>query len=111
MDPSVSSHTTMTTLALAQIPSNINTVEKLHAWSALCLRAVNGPKSVIESEGYLPERVAQVPITETPNEGIRLGVRVSIKLDPSFASDKTKKLWEFAEELTVGPLPNGFGSN
>lgn len=101
----------MTTLALSQIPSNINTLEKLHAWSTFALRAVNGPKSVVEAEGFLPERVAQAPLTETPNDGIRLGARVSIQFDPAGFSDKSKKLWEFANELTIGSMPTTFTSN
>jgi hypothetical protein len=101
----------MTTLALAQIPSNINTLEKLHAWSTLALRAVNGGKNTIEAEGFLPERVAQAPITESPNDGIRLGCRVNIPVDPSFTSDKSKKLWEFAKELTTGDMPIPYTSN
>jgi hypothetical protein len=101
----------MTTLALTQIPTNINTLEKLHAWSTLALRAVNGPKAVVEAEGFLPEKVVQSPLTETPNDGIRMGTRVSIQFDPSFSSDKSKKLWEFANELTVGTIPVTFTSN
>jgi hypothetical protein len=101
----------MTTLALAQIPSNINTLEKLHAWSTLALRAANGPKTVTEAEGFLPERVAQAPITETPNDGLRINCRVNLQIDPAFSSDKTKKLWEFANELTVGTMPVTYTSN
>jgi hypothetical protein len=101
----------MTTLTLAQIPSNINTLEKIHVWSGLALRAINGPKSIIEAEGFLPERVAQCPLTESPNDGIRQGIRVTIQMDATFASDKSKKLWEFANELTVGAMPVSFTSN
>jgi hypothetical protein len=101
----------MTTLALTQIPSNINTLEKLHAWSTLALRAANGPKTATEGEGYLPERVAQAPIIETPNDGIRMVSRVSIQIDPSIFSDKSKKAWEFANELTIGTMPVPFTSN
>jgi hypothetical protein len=111
MDPPVQLRIPMTTLALTQIPSNINTLEKLHAWSTLALRAANGPKTIIEAEGFLPERVAQAPLTETPNDGLRLGTRVSIQFDPACFSDKSKKLWEFANELTVGTMPVSFTSN
>jgi hypothetical protein len=97
----------MTTLTLSQIPSNINTLEKLHLWSGLALRAMNSGNAVTEVNGALPENVAQVPVIETPNHGVRHIVRVQIELDPAYASDKTKKLWEFAKELTGGALPAG----
>lgn len=97
----------MTTLTLSQIPSNINTLEKLHLWSGLALRALNSANAVVEANGLLPELVAQCPTIETPNNGVRHVVRVNIELDSAYASDKTKKLWEFAKELTGGALPAG----
>lgn len=101
----------MTTFTTPNIPSNINTIEKLHFWTSLILRSVNGPKSVVENEGFLPERVAQAPIIESPNDGIRTLTRVNLQLDPAYASDRTKKLWEFANELTQGSIPTTFLSN
>jgi hypothetical protein len=101
----------MTTLTTAQIPTNINTLEKLHLWSGLTLRAINGSKAVVENEGFLPERLVQVPFIESPNDGVRSVVRVNIQLDPAYASDKTKKLWEFANELTGGSMPPAYTSN
>ena len=97
----------MTTLTLSQIPSNINTLEKLALWTALTLRALNGGNAIVEANGLLPEPVAQCPVIETQNNGVRHIVRLNIGLNPNYASDKTKKLWEFAEELTGGALPTG----
>lgn len=97
----------MTTLTLNQIPSNINTLEKLALWTALTLRALNGGNAIVEANGLLPEPVAQCPVIETQSNGVRHIVRLNIGLDPAYASDKTKKLWEFAEELTGGALPTG----
>jgi hypothetical protein len=101
----------MTTLSLTNIPSNINTLEKLHLWTVLALRDINGAKSIVEAEGYLPERLVQAPIIETPNAGQRFILRTSIELDLIYTSDKTKKLWEHAKELTVGPMPASYLSN
>jgi hypothetical protein len=97
----------MTTLTLNQIPSNINTLEKLALWTALTLRSLNGSNAIVEANGLLPELVAQCPTIETPNNGVRQICRLNIGLNPNYASDKTKKLWEFAEELTGGALPTG----
>jgi hypothetical protein len=97
----------MTTLTLNQIPSNINTLEKLALWTALTLRSLNGSNAIVEANGLLPEPVAQCPTIESPNNGVRQIVRLNIGLNPNYASDKTKKLWEFAEELTGGALPTG----
>ena len=101
----------MTTLALSQIPSNINTVEKLHAWSGFVLRHVNENVAMIETSGLTPEDRHQAPMIEPPGFGTHYVFRSNIEFDPTHVMDKTKKLWEFARETTAGTIPPGFTSN
>jgi hypothetical protein len=101
----------MTTFTKDELPSGVNTLEKLSLWVALAMRAANGSKAVVEAEGLFPERVAQVPMVETPNDGLRFICRISLKMDPTFVADKSKKLWEFAEETTLGAIGATFTSN
>jgi hypothetical protein len=101
----------MTTLALSQIPSNINTVEKLHAWSGFVLRSVHGQTSLIEVSGLLPEARHQAPVIEPPGGTICYVFRNNIEFDPTHVADKTKKLWEFARETNQNTIPAFFTTN
>lgn len=87
------------------MPAGMTTVEQVHAWTTMVLREVNGPKSVVETSGFLPEPVAQAPTIESPSDGVRLICRVNLQIDPAYASDRTKKYFMFAKELTVGTIP------
>jgi hypothetical protein len=101
---------TMTTLALSQIPSGINTVEQIHAWSGLVLRSVSGTREVTEQEGYLPQRIAVAPISETPSQGIRMTVRASLEMVPGYDA-ATTKLWKQVKEQVEGTIPAAYLSN
>jgi hypothetical protein len=94
----------MTTLALSQIPSGINTVEQLNAWSCLVLRSVSGTREVTEQEGYLPQRIAVAPIAETPGQGIRMTTRASLEMVPGYDT-ATTKLWKQVKEQVEGEYP------
>lgn len=87
------------------LPSGIITVEQVHLWSDLVLTAVNGSKAIIESTNAYPEEVAQWNLFKSPNDGLRTLCRVNIPMDPLMASDRTKKMWMFANELTIGSVP------
>jgi hypothetical protein len=101
----------MTTLAIAQIPSEINTVEQLALWVDLVLTAVNGNKAVVEADNTIPERIAQMNVFQSPNDGLRHLCRINVPMDPAFAADKTKKYWRFATEMTVGTIPAVYTAN
>jgi hypothetical protein len=101
----------MTTFATSQIPSEINTVEQLALWVNLVLVAVNANKAVVEADNTLPERIAQVNLFQSPNDGLRHLARINVPMDPAFAADKTKKYWRFATEMTVGTIPTVYTTN
>lgn len=101
----------MVALALSQIPNQINTVEKLHFWTTLVLRATYGTRSIVEAEGLLPEQMVQCPFIEAPNDGVTAICRTSIKIDPLFTTDNTKKLWQHAIASVDTTIPAAFTSN
>jgi hypothetical protein len=101
----------MTTFSPSQLPSGCNTVEKVNAWSALVLRSVAGTREVVEQEGYVPQRIAVAPIAETPNAGIRMTTRASLKLNADYDSTTTGKLWTQVQEQVEGTIPTAFTTN
>ncbi|MFM2430715.1 MAG: hypothetical protein RLZZ511_1928 [Cyanobacteriota bacterium] len=101
----------MTTFTKAELPSDINTVEQVALWCALVLNAVNGQKAVIEAVNTIPEPIAQYNIFQSPNDGLRTLTRLDLPLDPASASDRSKKLWRFANEMTIGAIPAPFTTN
>jgi hypothetical protein len=98
----------MTTFAVSQLPSGIVTVEHVHLWSTLVLTAVNGSKAIIEATNSYPEELSQWNTFKSPNDGLRTLCRVNLSLDPLVASDRSKKMWLFANELTTGTIPTSF---
>ena len=93
------------------IPSNINTLERLTAWAILALRRVNPTQQVLEIPGANPERVIQAAIIQADDDTIRFFGRVSISIESDYAEDNVNKLWMKAEELSNTVLPDAFKQN
>ena len=98
-------------LTLSQIPSNINTVERLAAWCAMVLDANAGTLQVLESDNAYPSYAAQTQIIRAADETIRLICRYSLILNPAYTSDTTKKLWMHVSDLVNTTPSTGFTTN
>lgn len=93
-----------------QIPSQIQTLEQLHAWSALALFSINPALTVIEGVNYT-ERAAQAGNFWVAADAKTRGIyRVSLALDPNYLS-ASGKLWTFAQPLSSTALPANFSAN
>ncbi|MFN6484015.1 MULTISPECIES: glucose-6-phosphate dehydrogenase [unclassified Nostoc] len=101
----------MTTIVLAtDIPSQINTLEKLHAWSGMALFNINSGLTVVEGVGY-SERAAQYGnYWVAADSKTRAIVRASLAVDPTYLN-ATGKPWTFIQELSQTTLPSNFKSN
>jgi len=98
----------MTALTISSdIPTNINTLERLIVWGGLALRRVNPVASVLETPGAFAEPVAQTVLLKADDNTIRLVVRASIEIDPAYA-ESTLKFWMHARELSNTVLPAAF---
>ncbi len=101
----------MTTLVTStDIPTNINTVEKLVLWCVLLLQKNNPTKAVLEIANGTPEKVAQVALIKADDETIRVILRASIEVDPAYA-EVTGKFWEKARELSNTAIPASYKTN
>lgn len=101
----------MTAINIAtQIPSQINTLEKLAAWTGLALANINPALTAIEGVGYT-ERVSQAGIfyVQADNK-YRALIRLSIQMSPDYLA-AGGKLWTYAQELSNTAIPAIFTAN
>ena len=101
----------MTALAIAtQIPSQIDTVEKLHVWSGLVLANINPALTAIEGVGYT-ERVSQAGLfyVQADNK-YRALIRGSIQMSSDYLAGGAK-LWTYAQPLSGTAIPAIFTAN
>ncbi len=92
----------------ADIPSDIDTYEKLTVWLGTLLEQVCGTREAIEVEGARPERIAQAPIFVDVSNQLRVTIRLSIPMDRAVYSDRTKKFWQFATPVVSTDVPASF---
>ena len=93
------------------IPTSINTLERLATWAILALRRVNPTQQVLEIPGGNPERVIQAAIIQADDDTIRFFGRVSIAIENDYAEDNVNKLWMKSLELSNTVLPDAFKQN
>lgn len=98
-------------LSLSQIPSNIDTVEKLVVWCLMVLDNVAGTLQVKEEENVLPVYAAQIQIVRVADDSRRLIGRVSIPISENYAINNTVKFWQHTQPLTNSTIPTGFTQN
>jgi len=101
----------MTPLALGtQVPSQIDTVEKLHVWSGLVLANINPALTAIEGVGYT-ERVSQAGIfyVQADNK-YRALIRGSLQISPDYLGGGAK-LWTYTQPLSGTAIPAIFTAN
>lgn len=93
------------------IPTNINTLEKLAAWVGLALERVNPTLKLLESPDSEPQRVAQAVLIRADDATHRMIIRVSIPINDGYAENSTVKFWQNATELSNVALPTAYKAN
>ena len=101
----------MTALVIASdIPSAINTVEKLNAWTSLVLANINPQLSAVEGVGYT-ERCAQSGVFYVAADNkYRLLSRTSLQMGSDYLAGGSK-MWTFTQELSTTAIPAIFKAN
>ena len=100
----------MTAFVTSNIPSNINTLEKLHAWSGLALSRINPTLATLEQPGVTGERVAQATIFRAADNTVKLVVRCSFGLNEDYDT-ATTKVWESIQVLSATTIPTAYTTN
>lgn len=101
----------MTALTKADIPDNINTVEKLAVWCDTLLQHLNPELTVIEASGGVDRAAISQPwfITASAPPTWRVISRTSIQVQANW--QRGGKIWNFAQELSGATIPSEFKSN
>lgn len=98
----------MTTLTKAQIPNQINTVERLMAWCGLALGFINPTKAIVEAAGENPEKIIQTFILRADDGSERLIIRAALPLDPNWRSQSTQAFWLNVQDIENVNLPAAY---
>lgn len=99
----------MTAFAASQIPSQINTLEKLHVWTSYCLRQLNPSVKQLETELVKDFKCSNVQVTL--DDGTQANIdRIVIPLVNDYGTNGTK-LWVNARELSVIDLTTAMTTN
>lgn len=93
------------------IPSSINTLERLAAWSILALARANPTLKILETSASEPERAAQAALIRAEDDTLRLIARASLPIDPAYSENNTVKFWMHTQEISNTSLPVAFLSD
>jgi hypothetical protein len=96
----------MTAITSASIPTSIDTLERLLAWSALAGHDLNRGLFYKESDapdGSVPYISAGV--VEAADNSDRLILRAAIEMDPAWRYEQTQGLWMYAKQWREVALP------
>ncbi|MCV3216677.1 hypothetical protein OGM63_24770 [Plectonema radiosum NIES-515] len=89
------------------IPSNIDSLEKLAVWVGMSLSAINLTATALEAPGY-SQRVAQSGIfyVEADNKHRAL-IRLSVVISPDHLAS-ANNIWTYAQPLSDAQIPSSF---
>ena len=90
------------------IPSQINTLERLAMWACMALRRANPTLSVIEIANQPAEKVVQTALVQADDNTIRFIGRISLEIPNNYADDSTEKLWIKPKEFSNTALPEAY---
>lgn len=101
----------MTTFLTTDLPSSINSLEKLAVWASTVLNHLNTNQTAIEQTGNAQLTATSAPfyITASDPATWRNISRLSIPLDKNWQRG-TGKIWTFAQDLSSSAIPTEFKS-
>lgn len=90
----------MTAINPANIPSSINTYERLAVWALQCLQNISGGQEVNVVDGEAPQPMAQVQVGYTADGVYRFIVSAYIGCDQAELNNATQKTWMAAKDIS-----------
>ncbi len=90
----------MAALTLADIPSNINTYERLAVWAAQCCQSIANGQQVGVIVNQAAQPTAQVQVAVTADNVDRFIVTAYIPLDRDALNDAAQKTWMAANDIS-----------
>ena len=89
----------MSALTLSDIPSNINTYERLLVWAAQCCQSIANGQQVGVIVNQAAQPTAQVQVAVTADNVDRFVVTAYVPLDRDALNDATQKTWMAASDI------------
>jgi hypothetical protein len=89
----------MAALTLSEIPSNINTYERLFVWAAQCCQSIANGQQVAVLVNQAAQPTAQVQVAVTADNVDRFIVTGYVQLDRDALNDANQKTWMAAEDI------------
>ena len=101
----------MAALTLANIPSSINTYERLAVWAIQCCQSIaNGQEvNVVENAGSVP--TAQCQVSVTADNVDRFILTAYIPVDRDALNSATAKTWMAAKDIATSTPHSNLLSN
>ena len=101
----------MVAFAAANLPIDIDTVEKLASWALSALYQAHGADRVQEIEGIAPVPAVEWTLINAPGGILRVVGRVSFEVDKLILTDITAKPWTRTKAFPGNlPLPPGYAA-
>ena len=91
----------MTALNLANIPSGINSYERLFVWAAQCLQSIANGAQVNAVTGVASVPQAQVQVAVTADNVDRFIVSAYLPVDRDALNSGTAKTWMATEDISA----------
>ena len=89
----------MSALTLSEIPSNINTYERLLVWAAQCCQSIANGQQVGVIINQAAQPTAQVQVAVTADNVDRFVVTAYVPLDRDALNDANQKTWMAANDI------------
>ena len=89
----------MSALTLSEIPSNINTYERLLVWAAQCCQSIANGQQVGVLVHQAAQPTAQVQVAVTADNVDRFIVTAYVPLDRDNLNDAAQKTWMAANDI------------
>lgn len=91
----------MAALTLANIPSNINTYERLAVWCCQCLQSSANGETVNVVAGGASQPIAQVQVAVTADNQERFILTAYVPVDMDDLNDPDEKTWMAAQDIST----------
>jgi hypothetical protein len=96
----------MATLDLADIPSNINSYERLAVWAVQCLQSSANGEEVNVVSGGSSVPIAQCQVAVTADNTDRFVLSAYVPMDRDALNSSTQKTWMAAQDVS-NAAPHG----
>jgi len=101
----------MTAFTSSNLPSSINTFERLVSWAAMTLQNINITKTIRVNDTSPVQPQAQVQYAIFPNGVAHFAITVYVPVDDAAVNSSTAKVWMAAQEISTATPHANFLSN